>query len=60
MNDKWIKISYEWADRYRNGEPINFINSLDYLDILGLYETCWLSYEFDEEDKSVFGYPNNE
>lgn len=60
MNEKWIKISYEWADRYRDGVSMDCISNLDYLDILGLYETCWLSYEFDEEDKPVFGYPNNE
>lgn len=57
MNNKWIKISYEWADRYRNGKSIDNINTLDYLDILGLYETCWLSYGLDDEDKPIFGYP---
>jgi len=60
MNKKWIKISYEWADHCRSGRSITCINSSDYLDILGLYETCWLTFEFEDGDKSIFGYPNNE
>ena len=60
MNKEWIKISYQWAARYRDDKAIDEISNLDYLDILGLYETCWLAYDFANEDKPVFGYPNNE
>lgn len=59
MNNKWIEISYEWAARCKVLGLKTRINTLDYLDLLGLYETCWFSYNFDEEDEKTFGYPND-
>ncbi len=58
MNNKWIEISYQWAARCKTYKSID-IDVYDYLDILGLYETCWFSYDFDEEDEKTFGYPND-
>lgn len=61
MNKLWIKISYEWADQFRTDRSTDHIDIYDYLDLLGLYETCWLSYNFDDDtDKKIFGYPSNE
>ncbi len=59
MNNKWIEISYQWAARCKKDGSIDHINIYDYLDILGLYETCWFSYDFEDEDKETFGYLND-
>ena len=59
MNNQWIKISHEWASRCKTHKPTYCINVSDYLDLLGLFETCWLQFDF-ENDKKQYGYPSNE
>lgn len=54
MNDEWIKLSYEWTMGYTDYENVT---QIDYLDILGLYETCMMIFDFDDiEDEKLYGY----
>lgn len=60
MTKQWIKISHEWATHCKTYESISCINASDYLDLLGLFETCWLSFDFEDDDKKQYGYPSDE
>lgn len=54
MNNKWIEISYEWAINYTAFKNITHVH---YLDLIGLYETCIMVYDFDDtENKKQYGY----
>ena len=55
MNNEWIKLSYEWANNY-NADASRNITQTHYLDLLGLYETCIMVYEFHDTDKKLYGY----
>lgn len=60
MNKQWIEDSHLSAERCRNGDDLDIF---EYLDTIGLYETCWMILDFDdytEHDKGHYGYPNNE
>ena len=53
MNNKWIEISYEWANNY---DGFKGIEQVHYLDLLGLYETCIMVYDFHGIEKEMYGY----
>ena len=57
MNKLWIKISYEWAINYNvNAEHNHDVTQVHYLDLLGLYETCLMVYDFGDTDEKMYGY----
>lgn len=66
MNKRWIEDSYLNAIRCRQEFWDVIDDGLDrfeYFDMIGLYETCWVVFDFDdmtEHDKGHYGYPNNE
>jgi len=63
MNKQWIEDSYLSAGRCRNEYWPDDLDGFDHLDMVGLYETCWMITDFDdytEHDKGHYGYPNNE
>ena len=63
MNKQWIEDSHLSADRCRNEYWPDDLDGFDHLDMVGLYETCWMITDFDdytEHDKGHYGYPNNE
>ena len=54
MNNKWIAISRTWAISYDGYKDITQVH---YLDLLGLYETCIMVFDFnDSEDEKLYGY----
>lgn len=56
MNDKWIEISYEWAINYDADDANYDVTQVHYLDLLGLYETCIMVYDFGDTDEKNYGY----
>ncbi len=60
MNKQWIEDSYLSTTHGRDEDDLD---RFEYLDMIGLYETCWMIYDFDdytEHDKNHYGYPSNE
>ena len=65
MNKRWIQDSHLNAERCRKEcwWEVGGLDVFEYLDMIGLYETCWMIHDFDdytEHDKGHYGYPNNE
>lgn len=65
MNNQWIRNCHIGAERYRK-ESWWAVDGLDiyaYLDTIGLFETCWMIYDFDDctdRDRIMYGYPSDE
>lgn len=62
MNKRWIQDSHKEANLRRkyilkNKELLRF-DRIDYLDIMGLFETCWITVARRRYDKNRYGYPN--
>lgn len=60
MNNQWIRDCHIGAECWWE---VDGLDVFEYLDIIGLYETCWMITDFDdytEHDKGHYGYPNNE
>jgi len=58
MNELWIEHSHDEADSSRENlgyDGITF-TKIKYLDIMGLFETCWMVYGC--ESHYGYGYPN--
>ncbi len=56
MNENWINDGHSIGNDWRTC-AIDF-NAVYYLDILGLFETGWMMFEFDDQDhESYYGYP---
>ena len=66
MNKLWIEDCHDNAKRCLKElwhEDADGLDRFEYLDMIGLYETCWMVSDFDdytEHDKGHYGYPNNE
>lgn len=66
MNKQWIQDSHLSVERCRKEswhEDDDGLDRFEYLDMIGLYETCWMILDFDdytEHDKGHYGYPSNE
>lgn len=63
MNNRWIKDSHSVARLSLSILSTTGLyppTALEYLDILGLFETNWLTCNFEQFDKDRYGYPNNE
>jgi len=66
MNKQWIEASHYHANHYRRvfslgkegGRPPTY----EYLDVIGLFETGWIIYDFDKynDERDKYGYPGNE
>jgi len=62
MNKLWIEHSYD-AALFLRRENISIdaveLFKYEYLDVMGLYETSWMVYNFKdcEENKDRYGYP---
>jgi len=60
MNKLWIEASHREANRCRQSSWIaDGLDKYEYLDTMGLFETSWMVYEFDEYEgeKDRYGYP---
>ncbi len=62
MNKQWIEASHYHARLYREPAPFSGDKRyyiFEYLDVMGLFETSWMVYDFDkyERERSKFGYP---
>lgn len=60
MNKLWIEASHYEAKRCRQNSWIAYgLDKYEYLDTIGLFETGWMTYDFDEydEEKDKYGYP---
>lgn len=56
MNKQWIEASYIIGDIHRIEHGI--ITKVSYLDILGLFESSWMIFEYTNRDHEIeFGYP---
>ncbi len=56
MNKQWIEDCHGVGNDWRTC-AIDF-DVAYYLDILGLFETDWMMFEFDDQDhESYYGYP---
>ena len=63
MNKAWIKDSHSVARISLSSLSLAGVyppTALEYLDIIGLFETNWLTCDFRKFDKDKYGYPNNE
>ena len=63
MNKSWIEASHYEANRCRQSSWIaDGLDKYEYLDAMGLFETGWMTYNFDtyDEEKDKYGYPGNE
>jgi len=69
MNKQWVQDSHYEANRCRelSGYRVDDLDIFEYLDMIGLYETCWIIYDFDDyngsdsdSDRIMYGYPSNE
>jgi len=61
MNKLWVEHSHDSADCCREDFLDRSISNFDqdeYLDIMGFFETNWMTYEY--HDNRGYGYPNNE
>jgi len=64
MNEEWIKASHYHAAHFRTtflpgGEEYIRYPLYEYLDVMGMYETGWIIYDFDKykNERSKYGYP---
>lgn len=63
MNKQWIEASHYHARLYRRASRSGSDEQLyiyEYLDIMGLFETGWIVYDFDQyerTERNKFGYP---
>ena len=57
MNELWIEHSHNEAASSRDGLRFDGVEltRIKYLDIMGLFETCWITYGF--EMQHGYGYP---
>ena len=65
MNNLWIEDSHYEAKRCleQPGYRVDDLDRFDYLDMIGLFETCWIIYDFDDftnSDRIMSGYPQHE
>lgn len=63
MNKKWIKDSHIVAHLSLRSLSITGLyppTALKYLDMIGLFETNWLTCSFEQFDKTMYGYPDSE
>ncbi|KKL14451.1 hypothetical protein LCGC14_2515480 [marine sediment metagenome] len=60
MNKLWIEHSRDEAVSSRENLKYNGIafTRIKYLDIMGLFETCWMVYGCESHYR--YGYPDNE
>ncbi|KKM69952.1 hypothetical protein LCGC14_1445780 [marine sediment metagenome] len=63
MNKLWIEHSHDDGICYR--EELLFspyspceLNRFEYLDAIGLFETNWMIYEYEEHGRNRYGYPD--
>jgi len=61
MNKQWIEASHYHANNYREKHYKEGCRALyEYLDVVGLFETGWITYNFDaynEDERNKYGYP---
>ncbi|KKM69951.1 hypothetical protein LCGC14_1445770 [marine sediment metagenome] len=57
MNNRWIKDSHSVA-RISLSSGLYPPTALEYLDMMGLFETNWLTCNFEQFDKTMYGYPD--
>ena len=57
MNKTWIKASFHSAGHSRGGPLIPPLNLIEYLDMVGLFETSWMIFDHSKAG-SDFGYPD--
>jgi len=65
MNKQWIEASHFHARSYSrriflsDSEEYRRHPTYEYLDIMGLFETGWMIYDFDTyaNEKIKYGYP---
>lgn len=65
MNKLWIEASHYHARLYRrrflpDDSKDSRCSIYEYLDVMGLYETGWMVYDFikyHEREKDKYGYP---
>ncbi|KKK55386.1 hypothetical protein LCGC14_3075070 [marine sediment metagenome] len=63
MNKLWIEHSHNSAECCRDeffDDGVVDLRRFEYLDTMGLFETSWMIYEDHEDQRSEYGYPNNE
>ncbi len=64
MNKLWIEDSHYHAGRYRRSffsltRKGEHLPTYEYLDVIGLFETCWMTYPHDISTTD-YGYPGHE
>ena len=60
MNEHWIDDCYVAAREWNWRSPKS-ISKEDYLDMLGLFETNWMTFTFENQTHRVYyGYPMTE
>jgi len=62
MNKLWIDHGYNTASRCRE-DLLNHtivLRRFECLDVIGLFETCWMIYEHHNNRDRDYGYPSNE
>lgn len=62
MNKQWIIASNNVAERIRELFQLQLkhnLENIEYLDLMGLYETGWIVYPHHHAGHD-FGYPRNE
>ena len=58
MNERWIEDGHNIGIDWRNNASHR--TELYYLDIIGLFETSWLTFKFDDRNHEVSnGYPRD-
>lgn len=56
MNKRWIEDGYSIGNDWRLGSGP--LNNAYYLDILGLFETSWITFIFEDREHEIScGYP---
>ncbi len=62
MNKLWIEHSLYDAEYILDDSLTREfeLTRSDYLVIVGLFETDWMSTHFDQPERDEYGYPNNE
>jgi len=57
VNKLWIEDSHVEAASSRRGLQFGGVEltRIKYLDIMGLFETCWMTYGFEMQHE--YGYP---
>lgn len=62
MNKLWVEHGYNTSSRCRK-DLLNHnivLQRFEYLDVIGLFETCWIIYEYHNNKDRNYGYPRNE